>query len=119
MNSHVEGETNRNKVVQNGNDDARQWIDYNGFIIWYWCCVSTRNGIKRRKKKRNKKGLGRSLPRLPQRRSEERVTMALRMLNPNAVSNKGNQAVALNIGAARGLQEVLKSNLGPKGTLKM
>jgi T-complex protein 1 subunit zeta len=40
-------------------------------------------------------------------------------LNPNAVVTKGNQALSINIGAARGLQEVLRTNLGPKGTIKM
>lgn len=29
------------------------------------------------------------------------------------------QALAININAAKGLQEVLKTNLGPKGTMKM
>jgi hypothetical protein len=29
------------------------------------------------------------------------------------------QALAMNINAAMGLQDVMKSNLGPKGTLKM
>jgi T-complex protein 1 subunit zeta len=40
-------------------------------------------------------------------------------LNPNAVVTKGSQALSINIGAARGLQEVLRTNLGPKGTIKM
>jgi len=41
------------------------------------------------------------------------------MVNKNAeVVGKG-QAHIMNINAARGLQDVLKSNLGPKGTLKM
>jgi len=41
------------------------------------------------------------------------------MVNPNAeVAGKG-VAHMMNINAARGLQDVLKSNLGPKGTLKM
>jgi T-complex protein 1 subunit zeta len=29
------------------------------------------------------------------------------------------QALSLNVNAALGLQEVLKTNLGPKGTIKM
>lgn len=29
------------------------------------------------------------------------------------------QALAMNINAGKGLQEVMKSNLGPKGTIKM
>jgi len=45
--------------------------------------------------------------------------MSLKALNPNAISNKGSQALLINISAAKGLQEVLKSNLGPKGTIKM
>ena len=41
------------------------------------------------------------------------------MVNKNAeVIGKG-QAHIMNINAARGLQDVLKSNLGPKGTLKV
>jgi len=44
---------------------------------------------------------------------------SLRMINPNASSSQGQQALLLNISAAKGLQDVLKSNLGPKGTLKM
>ncbi|KAK4490586.1 hypothetical protein RD792_001270 [Penstemon davidsonii] len=45
--------------------------------------------------------------------------MSLRVLNPNAeVLNKSN-ALHMNINAAKGLQDVLKSNLGPKGTIKM
>merc|ERR1711959_825072 len=45
---------------------------------------------------------------------------ALKMVNPNAdaASSKG-QALAINTGAAKGLAEVLKSNLGPTGTMKM
>merc|ERR1719399_27170 len=41
------------------------------------------------------------------------------MVNANAEVLKKGQAHEMNINAARGLQEVLKSNLGPKGTLKM
>jgi T-complex protein 1 subunit zeta len=40
-------------------------------------------------------------------------------LNPKAEVLKKFQALAMNINAAMGLQEVMKSNLGPKGTLKM
>ena len=43
----------------------------------------------------------------------------LQFLNPKAESVKKVQALAMNINAAMGLQEVMKSNLGPKGTLKM
>lgn len=41
------------------------------------------------------------------------------MLNPKAESLKRQQALQVNISLAQGLQSVLSSNLGPKGTLKM
>lgn len=41
------------------------------------------------------------------------------MVNANAEVLKKGDAHMMNINAARGLQDVLKSNLGPKGTLKM
>lgn len=44
---------------------------------------------------------------------------SLKVVNPNAQHNKGNQALFINISAAKGLQDVLKSNLGPRGTIKM
>lgn len=40
-------------------------------------------------------------------------------LNPKAELARAAAALELNISGARGLQEVMKSNLGPKGTLKM
>ena len=40
-------------------------------------------------------------------------------LNPNAEILRKFQALAMNISAATGLQEVMRTNLGPKGTLKM
>jgi T-complex protein 1 subunit zeta len=43
----------------------------------------------------------------------------VQFLNPKAEVLKKYQALAMNINAAMGLQEVMKSNLGPKGTLKM
>jgi len=43
----------------------------------------------------------------------------LKMLNPNSDMSRPKQALAVNTSAAKGLQEVLKSNLGPKGTIKM
>jgi len=45
---------------------------------------------------------------------------ALQMINPNAdaVTNKG-QALAINSGAAQGLASVMRSNIGPTGTMKM
>lgn len=45
--------------------------------------------------------------------------MALRMLNPNAEVLNKSAALYMNINAAKGLQDVLKTNLGPKGTIKM
>jgi len=44
---------------------------------------------------------------------------SLQYLNPKAEVLKKIQALAMNINAAMGLQDVMKSNLGPKGTLKM
>jgi T-complex protein 1 subunit zeta len=43
----------------------------------------------------------------------------LKVLNKEADSRRGTASLAFNFSAAKGLQEVLKSNLGPKGTLKM
>lgn len=44
---------------------------------------------------------------------------AITMLNPKAEVARASHALAINISAAKGLQEVLRSNLGPKGTMKM
>jgi len=44
---------------------------------------------------------------------------AIHSLNPKAEVAKAAAALAVNISAAKGLQDVLKTNLGPKGTLKM
>ncbi|UYV71466.1 CCT6A [Cordylochernes scorpioides] len=44
---------------------------------------------------------------------------AIVKLNPNAEIARHAQALAVNISAARGLQDVLRTNLGPKGTMKM
>ena len=44
---------------------------------------------------------------------------AIKTLNPKAEVARAAQALALNVSAARGLQDVLKTNLGPKGTMKM
>ncbi|RKP13053.1 chaperonin Cpn60/TCP-1 family [Piptocephalis cylindrospora] len=43
----------------------------------------------------------------------------MQLANPNAEVARRGQALSLNINAAIGLQDVLKSNLGPKGTIKM
>jgi len=44
---------------------------------------------------------------------------AINILNPKAEFARAAQALSINISAARGISEVMKSNLGPKGTLKM
>ena len=44
---------------------------------------------------------------------------ALQQINPRAMVMRKKQALMVNVNAAKGLQEVLHSNLGPKGTLKM
>jgi len=47
------------------------------------------------------------------------MSSGLKVVNQNAVSNRGSQALLINIMAAKGLQEVLRTNLGPRGTMKM
>ncbi|KAJ5211833.1 uncharacterized protein N7498_003479 [Penicillium cinerascens] len=44
---------------------------------------------------------------------------ATQLLNPKAESRRRGEALKVNIAAGEGLQDVLKSNLGPAGTLKM
>ncbi|EPS44613.1 hypothetical protein H072_1428 [Dactylellina haptotyla CBS 200.50] len=44
---------------------------------------------------------------------------AAQLLNPKAESRRRGEALRVNINAGIGLQEVLRSNLGPMGTLKM
>jgi len=44
---------------------------------------------------------------------------SLELINPNAEHISRTQALLINMAAAKGLQAVLRSNLGPKGTLKM
>jgi len=44
---------------------------------------------------------------------------AISLLNPKAEFARAAQALSINITAAKGLQEVMKTNLGPKGTMKM
>lgn len=41
------------------------------------------------------------------------------MINPQSEVSRKGQALIMTISAAKGLQDVLKSNLGPKGTIKM
>merc|ERR1719486_1435322 len=47
------------------------------------------------------------------------ASQGAQQVNPNAEVLKKGVAHMMNINAARGLQDVLCSNLGPKGTLKM
>ncbi|KAI9139049.1 chaperonin Cpn60/TCP-1 family [Paraphysoderma sedebokerense] len=47
------------------------------------------------------------------------ASSAVQMMNPNSEVARRGQALQLNINAALGLQDVLKSNLGPRGTIKM
>jgi T-complex protein 1 subunit zeta len=47
------------------------------------------------------------------------ASSAVQLINPKSDVARRGQALQLNINAAIGLQEVLKSNLGPKGTIKM
>jgi len=44
---------------------------------------------------------------------------SVKLVNPKAEVARASQALQINISAAKGLQEVLKTNLGPKGTMKM
>uniref|UniRef100_A0A4X2L1F9 Chaperonin containing TCP1 subunit 6B n=1 Tax=Vombatus ursinus TaxID=29139 RepID=A0A4X2L1F9_VOMUR len=44
---------------------------------------------------------------------------AVKALNPRAEVARAQAALSVNICAARGLQDVLRTNLGPKGTMKM
>ena len=44
---------------------------------------------------------------------------SLKSVNPNAEIMGKQAALFMNINAAKGLQDVMKSNLGPKGTIKM
>ena len=44
---------------------------------------------------------------------------AISALNPKAEVARSGQALLININAAAGLQDVLKTNLGPRGTIKM
>lgn len=56
----------------------------------------------------------------PARRGpEQSAVMAVKALNPKAEVARAQAALAVNISAARGLQDVLRTNLGPKGTMKM
>jgi chaperonin GroEL (HSP60 family) len=47
------------------------------------------------------------------------ATKAANLVNPNAEVVASSQCLLVNVAAARGLQSVVKTNLGPRGTLKM
>lgn len=47
------------------------------------------------------------------------MSSAVQQANPSADVVRRGQALLININAAIGLQAVVKTNLGPKGTLKM
>ena len=47
------------------------------------------------------------------------IMSAAQLLNPKAESRRRGEALKVNISAGEGLQDVLKSNLGPTGTIKM
>lgn len=52
--------------------------------------------------------------------SDSTIAMAaIKTLNPKAEVARAQQALAINISGARGIQDVLRTNLGPKGTMKM
>lgn len=44
---------------------------------------------------------------------------AISLLNPKAEVARASQALAVNMAGAKGIQEVMKTNLGPRGTMKM
>lgn len=44
---------------------------------------------------------------------------SLKTLNPKAEVMGASGALFMNINAAKGLRDVMKTNLGPKGTIKM
>mmetsp|Transcript_43685 Transcript_43685/g.70987 ORF Transcript_43685/g.70987 Transcript_43685/m.70987 type:complete len:520 (-) Transcript_43685:1222-2781(-) len=44
---------------------------------------------------------------------------SIKMINANAEVSRHGAALLMNINAAKGLQDVLRTNLGPKGTIKM
>lgn len=47
------------------------------------------------------------------------MSSSLRSVNPNAESMDKAAALFMNINAAKGLQDVMRTNLGPRGTIKM
>lgn len=49
----------------------------------------------------------------------QEIMAAIQSLNPKAEFARAAAALQVNTSAALGLQNVLKTNLGPKGTMKM
>lgn len=47
------------------------------------------------------------------------MTSAVKYVNPNADVIGQKHALATNVAAANSLAEIIKTNLGPKGTMKM
>eukprot|EP01031_Cornospumella_fuschlensis_P032787 gene32787-39641_t len=47
------------------------------------------------------------------------ATRETNLVNPNAEIVASGQVLMVNTAAAKGLQQVLRTNLGPRGTLKM
>ena len=44
---------------------------------------------------------------------------SLKVLNPKAEHTNSLYSLVMNIGAAKSLQNILRTNLGPRGTIKM
>lgn len=44
---------------------------------------------------------------------------SITLLNPKAEFARAAQALAVNVTAAKGIQDIMKTNLGPRGTMKM
>merc|ERR1711966_485674 len=47
------------------------------------------------------------------------ASSSLKSINPNAEIMQKGAALFMNINAAKGLQDVMRTNLGPRGTIKM
>ena len=47
------------------------------------------------------------------------MASAIKQINPNSEVMRVGQTLEVNVQAAMGLQSVLKTNLGPRGTIKM
>lgn len=76
-------------------------------------------GRARRFQKTGRAPRGQAEPALLFPSSAGSTMAAVKSLNPKAEVARAQAALAVNISAARGLQDVLRTNLGPKGTMKM